>query len=49
MLFRDIIAGCSMNDKKPAYTLYGQNAQLLIVKAGVTSELLMAVNMSVMF
>jgi hypothetical protein len=34
--FREIIAVCSVNHTKPINTLRGQNAQLLIVRAGGT-------------
>jgi hypothetical protein len=36
MLFKEIIAVCSENHKKPLNTLYGQNAELLNVKVGGT-------------
>jgi hypothetical protein len=36
MLFKEIIALYSENHMKPVSTLCGQNAELLIVKAGST-------------
>jgi hypothetical protein len=36
MLFKEIIAVCSENNMKLINVLCGQNAQLLIVKAGST-------------
>jgi hypothetical protein len=36
MLFKEIIAVYSENHRKPINTAFGQNAELLVIKAGGT-------------
>jgi hypothetical protein len=46
MLFREIIVVYSENYTKPINTLHGQNAELLIVKAGGTYSYHWALNVN---